>query len=83
VQQEAHREANGTAARRRRAYQKGIDKGLATGRAEAQEIAFQKGFEKGKKLAPATSQSTHEVLSKPACDLQIQLADTSSLLAHT
>jgi hypothetical protein len=94
VQQEAHCEANGTAARRKRAYQSGVDEGLAKGRAEAQEKEYQRGFEEGKKLAHATPQSTAEALSKRACELQIKLADTTSevnitladtasLLAHT
>jgi hypothetical protein len=77
VQKEAHREANGTAARRKRAYQNGVNEGIAKGRAEAQEKEYQRGFEEGKKLAHATSQSTAEALSKRACDLQIQLADTA------
>ena len=81
MQQEAHREASSTAARRKRAYQQGLEQGLAQGLkqglAEAQEIAYQKGFEAGKKLACATSQSTNEALSKRACELQLQLAETA------
>jgi hypothetical protein len=64
VQQETHHEANGTAARRKRAYQNGVDEGIANGSAEAQEKEYQRGFEEGKKLAHATSQRTAEALSK-------------------
>ncbi len=83
MQQEAHSAANGTSARQKRAYQSCVDEGLAKSGAEAQEKENQGGFEEGKKLVHATSQSTAKELSKRACNLQIKLADTASLLAHT
>ncbi len=82
MQQEAHSEANGTTARRKRAYQSGVDEGLAKGSTEAQEKEYQwgfeegkkltqekeyqRGFEEGKKLAHASFQSTAKALSKHA-----------------
>ena len=69
VQKEAHREANGAAARRKRAYQNGVNKGIAKGIAEAQEKEYQ-----GKKLAHATSQSTAEALSKRACESKVAIS---------
>ncbi len=74
MQQEGRSEGNGTAARRKREFQSRVEEGLAKGRAEAQEIAYQKGVGEGKKLAHATSQSTHEALSKRACDLQDKIS---------
>jgi hypothetical protein len=68
---------------RKRAYLSGVEEGLAKGRAETQEKAYQKWFDEGKKLAHATSQSTHKTLPRHACELQIKLADTASLLAHS
>ena len=68
VQKETHREANGTAAQRKLAHQR-VE--------QRPRKEYQRGFEEGEKLAHATSQSTAEALSKRACDLQIQLADTA------
>ncbi len=47
MQQERRSEANGTAARRKRAYQSCVDEGLAKGRAEAQKKAYQNGVDEG------------------------------------
>ena len=52
------REENGSAARRKRAFQNGVAEGLAQGRAESQEAAYQKGFADGKEIGGAVG---HEV----------------------
>jgi hypothetical protein len=75
--------AKGRVEAQEKAYHNSVDESLAKGSAKAQEKAYQKGFEEGKELVHAKSQSTHEALSKRACNLQIQLADAASLLAHS
>ena len=50
MRQEAAAEANGSAARRRRAYLNGVAEGLAEGRAESQEAAYQRGLAEGKEV---------------------------------
>jgi hypothetical protein len=89
VQQEAPREDNGTAARRKRAYQlhnqQGLDHGLAQGLkqglAEAQEIAYQKGFEEVKKLARATSRSEFKATA-PAVDFVVTCQQGDNWIAE-
>jgi flagellar biosynthesis/type III secretory pathway protein FliH len=48
VQKEAHHEANGTAARRKRAYQNGVNEGIAKGRAEALERSISEDLKRKK-----------------------------------
>lgn len=73
----------GTAARRKRAEDRGFQKGLAQGREEAQEEAYQKGIEEGKKIgraiAHAVNTATNDQLLTRNRELQAELTISSRL----